>query len=172
MADKKYRHPVASMGDPTDNVPVTVRDESDGTFAPVQRSRLEVWDGSSWIKARANANGALLLDRGGAGADLSISVTFTTAPTNYVLVATASSAIPHVTAVIVALSNAASASPACEVKAGSNTVLKHPGIPAGGGIAATDMDLAAPSAGDDITVTADAPTGGSLSVTVHYYLET
>jgi len=172
MADKQFRHPIHSVEDNAENVPVSIQDESDGTFAPVSRSRLMVWDGSSWIKARANANGALLLDRGGAGADLSISVTFSTAPTNYILVATASTAIPHITAVIVALSNAATASPAAEVKAGANTVLKHPGIPAGGGIAATDMDLAAPSAGDDITFTADAPTGGSLSVTVHYYLET
>lgn len=171
MADKKYRHPVASMGDPADNVPVTVRDESDGTFAPVHRSRLEVWDGSAWIKARANANGALLLDRGGAGADLSISQTFTSAVTGSVLVATGVSEIPHVTACIVALSNAASASPSAEVKAGANTVLAHPGIPPGGGIAATDMDLAAPAAGDDITFTCAAPTGGSITATVHYYLE-
>lgn len=171
MSDKKYRYPASSQGDPTENVSVTMRDESDGTYAPVRRSRLEAWDGSSWIKARANASGALLLDRGGAGADLSVAQTFTTAVTNTVLVATASSAIPHVTAVIVAVHNSTTASPLFEVKAGSNTVLRHPGAPAGGGVAATDMDLAASAAGDDITFTCDAPTGGSVSVTVHYYLE-
>jgi len=171
MTDRKYRHPVASYDDATENVLVPVRDESDGTFSPVLRARLEAWDGSSWVRTRANANGALLLDRGGAGADLSISVTFTTAATNYVLLATASAAIAHVTAAIVATHNSTTASPAAEVKIGTNTVFKHPGIPGGGGIAATDMDIAAPSAGDDITFTCDAPTGGSLSVTVHYYLE-
>lgn len=171
MADKQYRHPVHTVTDATENVQVTVRDESDGTFAPVHRSRLEVWDGSAWIKARANASGALLLDRGGAGADLSISQTQSTAATGQILVSIATTYLAHVTSCIVAVANGATASPACEVKIGSNTVLKHPGIPAGGGIAATDMDLAGSSYGDDITFTCDAPTGGSISVTVHYYLE-
>jgi hypothetical protein len=172
MADKKYRHTTGSLADPSEFVSIPLNDESDGTFTPVERARLMAWDGSAWIKVRSNASGALLLDRGGAGADLSISQTYTSAQAGTVLLSVATTGLVHVTSCIVALANTVTASPAASVSAGANVVLKHPGIPAGGGIAATDMDLGAPAFGDDITFTCDAPTNGSISVTVHYYLET
>lgn len=171
MPDKQYRHPVHTVGEPTENVSAPLRDESDGTYSPAVRARLEVWDaaGAEWIRAKANPNGALLLDRGTAGADISAAATYTTSQSGTILVSVASDKVAHVTAVMVALGNGATASPSASVAVGSNTVASHPGIPAGGGFTMTDIDLGG-SLGDDITVTCQAPTSASITFTVHYYL--
>ena len=148
------------------------RDESDGTYSQVRRSRLEVWDAtnSTWIKARANTKGALVVDRGGAGADSAISATYTSAQSATVLLAVASTSIVHFTGALVALSNAASVTAGAYVSIASNIVARHPGMPAGGGYAISDVDVAY-AAGDDLVVDCDVPTGGSISVTVYYWLE-
>jgi hypothetical protein len=171
MADKTYIHPIGAVGDPVDVIPSRLRDESDGTWSEAHRARLEVWDaaGAQWIKAKANPNGALLLDRGGAGADISASATYTTSQSGTILASATSAEVLHVTAVMVAHGSGGSATPLASVSVGSNVVALHPGIPAGGGYALTDIDLA-DTAGSDLTFTCDAPTGASLSVVVHYYL--
>ncbi|MCC6311374.1 MAG: hypothetical protein IT345_10710 [Trueperaceae bacterium] len=172
MADKQFPHPVRATEDSTDPSYVRLRDESDGTFAPVARARLELWDAANttWIRARANPQGALLLDRGGVGADISASATYTTSQAATVLVSVSTAFVAHVTAVMVGYANGGSASPNASIANGANVVARHPGIPAGGGFAFSDIDLSSGVAGDDITVTCDAPTGSSISFTVHYYL--
>lgn len=44
MANRLYRHPIASRDDPTENVPNVLQDELDGSFSEVTRARLEGWD--------------------------------------------------------------------------------------------------------------------------------
>lgn len=59
MANRPYRHPIASRDDPTENVPNVLQDELDGSFSEVTRARLEGWDGSDWIKLSVTSAGAL-----------------------------------------------------------------------------------------------------------------
>lgn len=169
MANKVYRHPVANREDPTDNVPVQLYDESDGTFAPATRNRLMGWDGTGWVRVRTTAAGALVTDAGGAGADLAARIRVSGATTGAVIVAVASTDIAHVTGVLVTLSAAATLNPDVQVKVGSTDVASHPGVPVGGGFSWSDLDVAG-SAGDDITVTSGSP-GGSMDVTVTYWLD-
>lgn len=169
MADKQVRHAFTEDGS-GGRLQQTFRDESDGTYSPAERARLEVWDGSGWVKARANPKGALLIDRGTAGADDERSAHYTGAQSGTILYNGTTSEIVHVTAVIITVHNSTTASPAARISIGSKTVASHPGIPAGGGLAVSDIDLAG-SAGDDITATCDAPTGGSIDFNVHFYLE-
>lgn len=168
MANKVYKHPVANREDPTDNAPVQLYDESDGTWTPTERSRLMGWDGTGWVKIRVTAAGTIITDAGGSGADLAASIRVSGATTGAIVVAVASSATAHVTGVLVTLAAAATLNPDVQCKVGSTTVASHPGVPVGGGFSWSDLDVAG-SAGDDITVTATSP-GGSMDVTVTYWL--
>lgn len=60
-----------------------------------------------------------------------------------------------------------SVSPAMRVKLGGATVVEHPGVPAGGGLVATELGITG-AQGDSITFECDEPTGGSVSVLVIY----
>lgn len=169
MGDKTYRHPVHPT-DGNEDVPSSLRDESDGTYSPVERVRLEGWDGQNWIRVRVNAKGAVSFDRGNAGAETGASIDLSGATANAVILAVPSTSIVHVTAIMVALSNAATQSPGVYIKIGTAIIARHPGIPAGGGFAMTDIDVASGNADDDVLISCDNP-GGTLSATVHYWLE-
>lgn len=58
MPDKTFPHPQRSTSDPVTD-PVTLYDESDGTFAPAVRVRGMAWDGSGWVKQSATSTGVL-----------------------------------------------------------------------------------------------------------------
>lgn len=150
-----------------------LRDEADNTYSQVRRSRLEVWDAtnSTWIKARANTKGALVVDRGAAGADSAISATYTSAQVATILLAVTTANIVHFTGALVTLSAAASVTVGATVSIGSNVVARHVGMPAGGGFAIEDVDVAY-AAGDDFVFDCDVPTSGSIGVVVYYWLET
>ena len=148
------------------------RDESDGTYSQVRRSRLEVWDAtnSTWIKARANTKGALVIDRGGAGADSAVSAIYTSAQSATILLAVSSANIVHFTGALVTADADNSVTVGAYVSIASNIVARHAGMPAGGGFAISDVDVAY-AAGDDLVFDCDVPTGGSVSVSVFYWLE-
>lgn len=172
MADKVFVHPVGPIkadGDPY--VSGTLRDESDGTFSIAERARLEGWDGSSWIRLRVNAKGHILTDRGNAGAETTVTASYAASQTDTILLAVTTAQTAHITSVLVGVEGGVSATPGFLVKVGSTVAARHPGLVAGGGVSHTDLDVAA-SAGDDITFTCDAPTGGSIDVVVGYWLET
>ena len=173
MADATFPLPaVASRS--SDGQPYVLgrlRDESDGTFSVAERSRLEGWDGSDWVRLRVNAKGHVLTDRGNAGAETTISANYTTSQTATVMLAVATNETAHVTSILAGLHASASAVVGFQVKIGATMVARHPGLPAGGGVSHTDLDVAA-SAGDDITFTCDTPTGGSIDITVGYWIET
>lgn len=170
MTDKLVRHPQVEITDNATRLLVTMRDESNGTFAEAFRARLEGWDGTQWIKTRVNAKGALTFDRGTAGAELSINQRFVTSASGTILVTPASTETIHVTAMLVILSGTATNTPSVEIKLGSGVVADHPGVPAGGGFSWSDLDVSS-VAGDTLSVMCDAP-GGTLAVTVHYWIET
>lgn len=172
MADLTYPlpgpGPKTSGGDPY--VHGRLRDESDGTFSATERARLEAWDGTQWIKVRVNSKGNVLVDRGNAGAETTVTGTYAASQTDTILLAATSAQTVHVTSVLVGVSGAVSATPGFLVKVGSTMVARHPGLVAGGGVSHSDLDVAG-SAGDDITFTCDAPTGGSMDVVVGYWIE-
>jgi hypothetical protein len=97
----------------------------------------------------------------------SISATYTDAQTDAVLV-TAGLRRLRVSAVVVAVSDAVSVPVNMVVQLGSQIVFRHPGAPPGGGASAIGLDIAAPSAGQDITVTCGVPTGGACTFNVVY----
>lgn len=171
MADTTFRQPYSDkQGSSEPYVQGRLRDESDGTYSVAERSRLEGWDGSDWIRLRVNAKGHILTDRGNAGAETTVDANYAASQTDTILLAATTAQLVHVTSVLVGVHGSVSTTPGFQVKVGSTMVARHPGLVAGGGVSHTDLDVAG-SAGDDITFTCDAPTGGSIDVTVGYWVE-
>lgn len=67
MANKTYPHPVRTAANADNDNPVTLYDESDGTFAPTERARLMGWDGTGWIKVSTDTTGAVQTVGGSGG---------------------------------------------------------------------------------------------------------
>lgn len=98
-----------------------------------------------------------------------VSQTFTGAQTDAVLFAVPPGTAASIRSVLFVAHASNSASPLMRVKLGSTTAIEHPGAPAGGGLAITDLNLRGEN-GDDILFDCTAPTGGSVSVMVAYSL--
>lgn len=103
---------------------------------------------------------------------------YTTAQTDAALVTVASGAKAVVTRVMVTADNANSVDVAVRVGFGTantptttDVIAAHPGVPAGGGFATGDGSgiLGVGADDEDIRVTSEVPTGGSIDVVVSYY---
>lgn len=58
MANRTFRHPQRTAAGADNDELVTLYDESDGTYAPVERVRLMGWDGTGWVKIATDSTGA------------------------------------------------------------------------------------------------------------------
>lgn len=96
-----------------------------------------------------------------------IAQTFTGAQDGTILVAAGEKSRVQVHGVVFAAHADNSVSPAMRVKLGGQTIVEHPGVPAGGGLSMSGFSFAR-GQGDDLTFDCDAPTGGSVSVMVAY----
>lgn len=95
-----------------------------------------------------------------------VSQTFTSAQTDTVLVSAGNSRLRVAGAVFTAHADNTTA-PLMRVSLGAQTIIEHPGVPAGGGLAVAGFDVHR-GQGDDLTFTCGEPTGGSVSVMVAY----
>lgn len=99
-----------------------------------------------------------------------LSRTFTDAQAGTVLVDVGSLWSIRLAGVIFAAHADNSVSPAMSVGLGGDSILSHPGVPAGGGLVATGLDVWG-AQGADLTFDCDVPSGGSVSVTIIYRTE-
>ena len=90
---------------------------------------------------------------------------FTGAQDGTVLLSAGASGRISVHGVVFAAHADNSVSPSMRVKLGGQTIVEHPGVPAGGGLSMSGFEFSR-GQGDDLTFDCDAPTGGSVSVMV------
>lgn len=128
------------------------------------------------VRPIANRDGVLFVIDGHPNA-ITNGQNFTGAQTDTALVSVNSGTKIVVTGIQVTVSNATLASPSVKIgfgtanvpSSGAGIVFWHPGIPAGGGAGRQGGILAIGADGEDIRLTCDAPTSGSISVVVTYY---
>jgi hypothetical protein len=120
-----------------------------------------------------------LLVLGGHPNILTLEAAYTGAQTNAAIITVSAGSKIVVTQIQVLCANANTAFPQCRVGFHATTtptttgvILTHPGIPAGGGVSRGDGSgiLGVGADGDDLRITCDAPTGGSLRVLVSYFI--
>lgn len=96
-----------------------------------------------------------------------VTQTFTGAQADAVLFAASARQRVIVHGIVFAAHADNSVSPLMRVKLGGQTIVEHPGVPAGGGLSMSGFAFSA-GQDDDITFDCGAPTGGSVSVMVAY----
>lgn len=97
---------------------------------------------------------------------LAATTTIASAQADTVLVAARPGIAHRLSGAVIAAAGGNTGTPAVTVKLGGRAVFKHPGVPAGGGMAISGFDIAGEQ-GEAITIDCDDP-GGSVSVMVAY----
>lgn len=93
-----------------------------------------------------------------------VSRTFTSAQTGTLLIAVPDLGSLRIEGVIFTAAAGNASSPSMSVSLGGNKVVEHPGVPAGGGLVATGLNITE-GQGDDLTFDCS---GGTVSVSVIY----
>lgn len=97
---------------------------------------------------------------------LAATTTIATAQTGTVLVAARPGIALRLSGAVIAAAGGNTGTPAVTIKIGGREVFKHPGVPAGGGMAVSGFDIGGEQ-GEAITIDSGDP-GGAVSVTVAY----
>jgi hypothetical protein len=126
----------------------------------------------------ANRHGVLFV-MGGHPNVVSTRVNYTGAQSNAAIVTVGSGTRIVVTQAMILLSTPTTATPAVIVGFGTATtptgdgvIVGHPGLAGGGGVSRGDGSgiITIGADGEDIRITCDAPTGGSVTILISYYL--
>lgn len=139
-----------------------------------------IWDTANlaWVKITGNTNGVPFVI-GGHPSIVTIRANYTGAQTDTAIVTATASQIIIVTKCSVIADNANTVDVQARVGFGAATtptttgvILSHPGISAGSGVIEGNGSgiIGIGVAGEDLRITSEVPTGGSIDVIVNYYI--